>query len=110
MSSVLFGQAGCPERFGHRYGDFGRWVVHRAIFGDAEAGLQRQHSSRRRLRLVDMPEFHERRCQYHVRVAEARIALDRLAGRIRRILVAALAETCDGDAKPRPESEGIERG
>src|SRR6516165_10563197 len=101
-------QARYPQRFGHRRGDFGRRVVHRAEFGDAEARLQRQYSSGRRLRLVDMPELRKRRSQYHVGIAEARIALDRLAGRIRRILVAALAETCDGDAEPRPESEGIE--
>jgi hypothetical protein len=55
-----------------------------------------------------MPEFHKRGRQYHVEVSEARIALDRLARRIRGILVAALTETCEGDGKPRPESEGIE--
>jgi len=56
-----------------------------------------------------MSELHKRRRQYCAGIAEARIALDRLARRIRRILVAALAETSDGNTVPRPESEGIER-
>ena len=56
-----------------------------------------------------MSKLHKRRREYRMGIAEAWIARDGHARRIRRILVAALAETSDGNTVPRPESEGIER-
>src|SRR5580704_13248870 len=106
---VLLRQASGAQRFGQRLSD--RWygIDCRAPFADPEIWLEGDHARCGGLRLVYPPKLPKHPCQKHVRDAEARIALDRLAHRIGRVLVAPLLEISEVHRMPRHPVPRVER-
>src|SRR5204862_2257845 len=92
-----------------RYSDRRHGIGRRAPCGDTETGLEGEHARGDRLRLVDPPELSERRRQEHVGNAEAGIMLDRLTGRVRRLLEAPGLEMSEEHSVAGHKAPGVQR-
>src|SRR3974377_1805242 len=105
----LFGQSADAERFSQ--GSSKLWIKIPAgkLLTVTKHRLQLQNSGRSRFGFLDLFQFRQARSKHHMRHAESRTELERLAGCDRRFLIAPTMEVCNCNGEERRATPGIKR-